>query len=197
MKKLAIVLVVLVAMASMSWGQVTVGGVTDGYIIGGEEGGKMTAGQDVNIGVGPFSAVLKADWTKTLWDGGNTIALAYTLGYTQAFGIFTPKVEFTGDHSYAVEDRVWTGDLFSDLIPSLNINFEPFGVDLYSDMSFEEGYEFLQSVDASAYYNFAIGSVRAGFLYMDAQAVTDDDYYPNAPAAREGYSFYAKASISY
>lgn len=197
MHKLLIVLLVLAMVASTSFGEVTVGGVTDASIIGGKEDGTLTAGQDVNIGAGPFSVDLEADWTKDLWDGGNTIDLAYTLGYSQAFGIFTPKVEFTGDKSLAVEDNEWTGDLFSDLIPSLNINLDPFGVDLYSDMSFEEGYDFLQTVEASAYWNFSKGSVRAGFLYMDAQAVEDDDYYPNSPAAREGYSFFAKAEISY
>ena len=173
------------------------GGVTDGYIIAGEDGGKLTAGQDVNLDFGPVYFDVTADWTKTLWGGGDVLALAYTLGFSRAFGIFTPKVELTGDKSYDFPTKVLTGDLFSDLMPSLNIAFGKVGADIYSDLSFEEGYEIFQTADVSAYANLGPAAFRVGFLYMDPVAVVDDVGYPFAPAAREGYSLYAKASVSY
>lgn len=201
MKKLAIVLLA-VLLAGAVWAEepaplVSVGGVTDGYIIFGEEGGTLTAGQDVNLDVGPFYADLTLDWTKTLWTGGNVLAFTYAVGYSQAFGIFTPAVKLTGDKSYDFPTKAWSGDLFSDIEPSLAIVYKAVGANLYSDLSVEKGYELLQTVDVSAFANVGPATFRVGFLYMDPQAVTDDVGYPNSPAAREGYSLYAKASVSY
>jgi hypothetical protein len=132
-----------------------------------------------------------------LWGGGDTLALTYALGFSKTFGLFTPAIKLTGDKSFDFPTEAWTGDLFSDLEPSLIIADETAGMNLYADLSFEPGYELLQTLDASVFLNIKALALRAGILYMDAQAVTDDVGYPNAPAAREGVSVYAKASISY
>ena len=173
------------------------GGTTDGYIIANAGGGKITAGQDINIDIGPVSLDLTADWTETLWDGADTLAFTYALGFTKAFGIFKPAISLTGDQGFALDAVTQSGDWFSDLTPSLNVTFGKVGADLYSDLSFEKNYKLLQTIDASAFFNFKIGSVRAGILYMDDQAATDDVGHPNAPAAQKGVSFYAKAKINY
>ena len=204
MKRFLVLFVLLSFLAAAAFAEesesiFSIGGVTDEYIIGGVDGGKMTAGQDVNLDIGPVYFDVTADWTAPLPKGDNTLALAYTLGYSQAFGAFTPKLELTGDQSFTlVKGAVPTGDWFSDLMPSLNITLGKVGMDIYSDLSFEKGYQFFQTLDASAFYNFSDnGSLRAGYLLMSDQAAADDVGHPNGPAALAGSSFYAKASISY
>lgn len=201
MKRLGIVLLVLLLAAGL-WAEeekplVSVGFLTDGYVIGNKDGGTVTAGQDVNLDVGPFFADLTFDWTKTLWDGDNTLAPAYVVGYSQAFGAFTPGIKLSGDQSWSVDGKAWTGDIFSDLEPSLDIAIGKVGANLYADLSFEEGYDVFQTFDGSLFANVGPAVFRAGVLYMTAQAVTDDVGYPNSPAAREGTNFYAKVSVEY
>lgn len=193
----ALLLVSMVALAEDAPKLFKIGGVTDGYMIAGKEAGKITGGQDVNIDVGPFFLDLTGDWTHTFFTDADVLDLTYAVGYSQAFGIFTPGIKLTGDHSYAVESKAWTGDGFSDLVPTLDIVYKSVGLNLYSDLSFEEGYDVLQTIDASAFFKGKLGTLRAGFLYANAQAVTDDVGYPNAPTIQEGCSFYAKASIAY
>ena len=203
MKRFLVLFVLLSFLAAAAFAEesesiFSIGGVTDGYIIGGVDGGKMTAGQDVNLDIGPVYFDVTADWTAPLPKGDNTLALAYTLGYSQAFGAFTPKLELTGDQSFTLAKGVDpTGDWFSDLMPSINITFGKVGIDAYSDLSFEKGYKFLQTVDASGFANVGSAAFRVGILYMDPQAVTDDVGHPNGPAVLEGVSLYAKASVSY
>lgn len=201
MKRFLIILAllsILIAAISAEESLFTIGGITDASVIAGADGGTLTAGQDVNTSIGPMYLNLTADWTMPLWEGDHVLDLGYTLGFSKVFGIFTPKLELTGDQSYPlIKDAVSTGDWFSDLMPSLNITFGKIGADIYSDLSFEPGYKIFQTLDVSGFYNFTLGSMRLGFLYMDAQAVTDDVGHPNAPACKEGYSVYAKASVSY
>ena len=202
MKPLTIILVLFAVLATAAFADDSeslfkIGGVTDGYIIAGKDGGTLTAGQDVNVDIGPFFLDLTFDWTKTLWDGDNIFAPAYAVGFCQTFGAFTPSIKLTGDHSYSLDNKEWTGDWFSDLEPQLGVVFGNVGADLYSDLSFEAGYAVLQTIDGSAFFNLGPACFRAGVLYMDAQAVTDDVGYPNAPAAREGVSGYFKVSVTY
>lgn len=203
MKRILIVLVLLSILAAATFAEDSeslfqIGGVTDGYFIAGKDGGTLTAGQDVNVDVGPVYFDVTADWTMPLWVGDQTLALGYTLGFEQAFGVFTPKLVLTGDQSFTlVKGAAPTGNWFSDLCPSVNIALGDFGIDAYSDLSFQPGYALFQTLDTSAYANLGPASFRAGVLYMDPQAVTDDVGYPNAPAAREGVSGYFKASVSY
>ena len=202
MKRISILFVLLlvlaVAVSAEEESIFSIGGLTDGYFAANKDGGTLTAGQDVNIDIGPVYFDVTADWTAPMWKGDNTLALAYTLGFTQAFGAFTPKLELTGDQSFTLAKGVDpTGDWFSDLMPSINITFGKVGIDAYSDLSFEKGYKFLQTVDASGFANVGSAAFRVGILYMDPQAVTDDVGYPNGPAVLEGVSLYAKASVSY
>ena len=203
MKRILTILVLLSILAAATFADDSeslfkIGGVTDGYIIAGKDGGTLTAGQDVNLDIGPVYLDLTADWTAPMWAGDNTLALGYTLGFEQAFGAFTPKLVLTGDQSYTlIKGMPATGDWFSDLEPQLGVVFGNVGADLYSDLSFEAGYAVLQTIDGSAFFNLGPACFRAGVLYMDAQAVTDDVGYPNAPAAREGVSGYFKVSVTY
>jgi hypothetical protein len=196
MKRILLLLVLLLAAVGLS-AQVKVAGVTDGYFIANGDGGTLTAGQDINLDIGPVFADFTADWTKTLYGGTDVLALAYAVGFAKTFGIFSPSIKLTGDRSFEFQSKAWTGDLFSDLEPQLGIAYKAVGLDLYSDLSFEEGYDLFQTFDASAYLKFKLGTLRAGILYMTDVAVTDDVGYPNAPTSRAGVSFYAKASISY
>ena len=196
MKRFLILSVLLLVALGLS-AQVKIGGLTDAYAIAGVEGGTLNVGQDVNLDMGPVFLDLTADWTKTLYGGADVLALTYAVGFSKAFGIFTPSIKLTGDRSFAFQTKAWTGDFFSDLEPSLDIVLGKFGINAYADLSFEKGYDLLQTVDTSAFFKAGTLELRAGLLYMDAQAVTDDVGYPNAPAAREGVSFYAKASVSY
>lgn len=200
MKRLFLFLVILL-LAGMAWSEEAplfkIAGVTDGYIIASKDAGKAKGGQDVNIDIGPFFLDLTGDWTHTFFTKTDVLDLTYAVGYSQAFGIFTPGIKLTGDHSLALQTKAWTGDWFSDLMPTLDIAYKSIGINAYADLSFEKGYDVLQTIDASAFYKFKLGTLRAGFLYANKQAVTDDVGYPNAPAIQEGYSLYAKASISY
>lgn len=201
MKRVPIILILLLAAVAIITAQeqtFSIGGCTDAYIIAGKESSTLTAGQDVNIGAGPFYFDLAADWTKPLWKGDQTLDFDYTVGFSRAFGVFTPALEVTGDQSFTlVRGAEPSGDWFSDLEPSLNVALGKIGLDLYSDLSFEEDYELLQTADLSAYANLGPAAFRVGFLYMDAQAVEDDVGYPNAPDCLEGNSFYATASVEY
>jgi hypothetical protein len=201
MKRIAILLCLLLAgmalLAEEPAPLFSMAGVTDGYILAGVDGGTLTAGQDINIDVGPVFVDLTGDWTKTLYGGTDVLALTYTLGFAKTFGIFSPSLKLTGDRSYEFQGKAWTGDLFSDLEPQLGIAYKSVGLDLYSDLSFEKDYDFLQTFDGSAYLKFKAGNLRAGILYMTDVAIVDDIGYPFAPASRAGVSFYAKASISY
>ena len=195
MRKIVILLVLLLAAMGLS-AQVKLAGTTDGYFIAGADGGTLTAGQDINLDIGPVFLDLTGDWTKTLYGGTDVLALTFALGFSKTFGIFSPSIKLTGDRSFEFQSKAWTGDLFSDLEPQLGIAYKDMGLDLYSDLSFESGYDVLQTFDGSAYLKFK-GTLRAGILYANPQAVTDDVGYPNAPAIREGVSFYAKAEVSY
>ena len=201
MKRILILLVLLLAagllVAEEPAPLVKVGGVTDGWIcIDGPEF-SSNVGQDVNIAAGPVSVALTADWARSM-AGADTLALTYAVGFSKAFGAFTPGLKLTGDQTYGLDSLTAnSGDWFSDLEPSLGIVLGKFGVDLYSDLSFEKGYSLFQTFDGSAYFKAKALTLRAGVLYMDAQAVTDDVGHPNAPAACEGVSFYAKAAITY
>jgi hypothetical protein len=171
--------------------------VTDGYILTDKDSGKANVGQVVNIDIGPVFIDLTADLTKVLFVNTDLLELSYEAGFKKTFGIFTPGLKLTGDHALALQTGVWTGDWFSDLTPTLDIAYKGLTVNLYSDMSFEKAHDLLQTVDASACYAWKIFKVRAGLLYANAQAVTDDVGYPNAPIIQEGVSFYARASITY
>jgi hypothetical protein len=194
MKRILILFVLLLAALGLS-AQVT--GLTDGWVSINDGDYSSNVGQDIGIKAGPVSLDLTADWARAV-GGADTLAVTYALAFSKAFGAFTPGLKLTGDQTYALDSvAVQSGDYFSDLIPSLGIVLGKFGADLYSDLSFEKGYNLLQTFDGSAYFKAKTFTLRAGILYADAQAVTDDENYPNAPAIREGVSFYAKASISY
>jgi hypothetical protein len=201
MKRLMLFVMVLAVLAMGAWAEekplFKIGGVTDGYIIASKDAGKAKGGQDINIDIGPFFLDLTGDWTHTFYTGTDVLDLTYAVGYSQAFGIFTPGIKLTGDHSYALQTKVWTGDWVSDLTPTLDIAYKAFGINAYADLSFEKDYDLLQTVDVSAFFKFKLGTVRVGGLYANKQAVTDDVGHPNAPAIYEGYSLYAKASLSY
>ena len=194
MKRVAILLVLLLVAFGLS---AQVSGVTDAYVMAGDAGFQSNVGQDFNFVAGPVSLALTADWARAV-GGADTLALTYVVGFSKAFGAFTPGLKLSGDQTYGSDAlTAQSGDWFSDLEPSLGIVLGKFGADLYSDMSLEKGYDLFQTFDGSAYFKAKALTLRAGILYMDARAVTDDIGYPNAPAAREGVSFYAKAEVSY
>ena len=196
MKRILILCVLLLTAFGLS-AQVKFSGLTDAYAVGGEAGFQSNVGQDLNISAGPVSLVLTGDWERATI-GADTLALTYVLGFNKAFGVFTPGLKLSGDQTYGLDAlTAQSGDWFSDLEPSLDIVLGKFGANLYSDLSFEKGYNVLQTVDASAFYKIKTLELRAGLLYMDSVAVVDDIGYPNSPVAREGVSFYAKASVSY
>ena len=195
MKRFLLVLAALLAAGSLSAAP-TIHGVTDAYILAGPEL-VSNVGQDINLDWGPFFLDLTADWARAA-TGADTMALTYAVGFSKAFGPLTPGLKLTGDQTYPLDNLTsFCGDWLSDLEPTVDMALGPFGVNLYGNLSFERGYDLLQTMDFSAFLKFKIAELRAGYLFMTDQAVTDDVGYPHAPAAVAGHSFYAKVSVSY
>lgn len=193
MKKILLLFVLLLA-ALGAWAADPLSFVTDGYV----NPDTATVGQDVVVTIGPVSSTLTLDWSQALKTGADTLAFTWNAAFSKAFGIFTPSVKMSGDQTFGLDALTAnSGDWLSDLEPGLAVALGPFAIDLFSNMSLEQNYNFLQTVDISGAFKFKAGSLRAGFLYMDAQAVVDDIGRPFAPATHEGLSLYAKASISY
>ncbi len=200
MKRIMCILAILamVSMAAIAEQPVLkVSGNTDTYVYHDDAAaGAFDFDSNVLLSYWNVSLALNAGYTLTFPDT-SVVSWGYALKYAQAFGPIAAHASLASDSMSYTINGIYAGNLLDDIVVGLDFTKAPFG--FYADALFSavEGYDFFQAFELSAAYLPKWGYIRAGLDVLDAQAVTDDVGYINAPAALEGFSFFLKAGVTY
>jgi hypothetical protein len=158
--------------------------------------GTIDVDQNVALEYWLFKLALNAGYTLT-FPAKNAVSWGYALTYAQAFGPFSVSASLASDSMAYTFGTGMAGGILDDIKVGAAFAKDAFAANVDLLLSAVSGYALFQGLEVGAGFLPKWGYVRVGMDLLDAQAVTDDVGYVNAPAALEGLSFFAKAQVKY
>ena len=181
MKRLLLVLVVLAAVAGISFAQVEFSGSTAVSGIGNDVEQILRVEQVINVSVADFSVSLDAltyDWLfadkESAWD--------YEVNGSYALGAFTFGAIVVGEKDIAL----------NTIQPYVDIVLGPVGIDADMLFSVDKDKDAFQGAEFSGFWNPGPLELRIGYMITEGDAVD-----ANTPEALADGGIFATAKISY